>query len=329
MKKIMILIVLLCLIPAIAAAECVSITGGELIDSDTQLCAGEYTISNTIEIMADDIVFDCGDAILKSTSPISALLVNGRSGVTITNCEITGFANAIYLEDAEGNTIAGNQITNNNNGIVLHNSPENIIEQNIYLNNQRDLFEFTTEQKNDTAEEIPEDEDMQIILELEQKEKDAEETYNEIKELFSHHIRQSEDFIDINRTIVYNATDNSTTVKILITSKNKAMNYSYYEKIPKCMARYAKDIIFKDSNYKVIMNDPLIMWGFADPIVHEEIEYKLKDKQMTEECERLLEGFGFATGFEEPGKESNVEIFVGIILTVLVIFGVIYVKKMK
>ena len=328
MKKIMILIVLLCFIPAIAAAECVSITGGEMIDSDTQLCTGEYVISKTIEIMADNIVFDCGDAVLKSTSPISALLVKGRSGVTITNCEITGFANAIYLEGAEGNTIARNKITDNNNGIVIHNSPDNIIEQNIYLNNQRNVFEFTTEQKDDTAEEIPEEE-MQVIIELEQNEKETEDTYNEIKELFSHHIRQSENFIDINRTIVYNAADNSTTVKILITSKNKAINYSYYEKIPKCMARYAKEIIFKDSNYEVIMDDPLIMWGFADPIVQEEIEYQLKDKQLTEECERLLEGFGFATGFEDIEKESNLGIFIGIILTVLVIFGVIYVKKME
>ncbi|MCK5025121.1 MAG: right-handed parallel beta-helix repeat-containing protein [Nanoarchaeota archaeon] len=322
MKKIMIILMLLALVPVIAAQECLQLEGGEEISSDTLLCAGQYSIENTIEITADNILFDCGDAVLQGSSFISAILVKNKSGVTIRNCEITGFGNAIYLEDAEMNTISGNKITDNNNGIVLHNSPENIILQNIYLNNRRDVFEFTTEQKDNGVEN-----EMQISIELKQKENEAAESYNNIKELFSQYIDQSQETVVINRTIIYNATDNSTTIRISINPKTTAINYSYYEKIPKCMAIYAKEIVFKDTNYEVIVDDPIIRWNFAEPLVQEEIiSYKIK-KLLTEDCKKLLEGFGFATEFE---KESDYPfIILGILITMGTIVVVLYVRRIK
>ena len=257
---------------------------------------------------------------MQGSSFISAILVKEKSGVTIKNCEITGFGNAIYLEDAEMNTISGNKITDNNNGIVLHNSSDNIILQNIYLNNGRDVFEFTTEQKDNGIEN-----EMQIMLELKQKE--AAESYNTIKELFSQYIGQSQDQVTINRTIIYNETDNSTTILITLTPKITAINYSYYEKIPKCMAIYAKEIVFKDTNYEVIVDDPLIRWNFAEPLVQEEIiSYKIK-KMLSEDCKKLLEGFGFATEFK---KESDYPLIIlGIFITIGIVAVVLYVKRIE
>ena len=93
MKKIMILIALLCLIPAIAAADCVTISGGEKISKDTLLCSQTYDIDEGIEIIADNIEIDCGSARLEGKNVGSGIRIKSREGIAITNCNILYFEN--------------------------------------------------------------------------------------------------------------------------------------------------------------------------------------------------------------------------------------------
>jgi len=61
-----------------------------------------------------------------------------------------------------------------------------------------------------------------------------------------------------------------------------------YLNVPKCMAYNLNKIYFKNTNYRVIAQDPLILWQLSDVEDSVNIEYEL-DKQLETECERKLE----------------------------------------
>lgn len=306
------LILILLIIPFAYAQDCERLD--LRINESTILCRDVYNIDNTIEITADNITLDCDGSELRGSSPISGILLSGRQDVSITNCIITGFANGIYLEDSTQNTIANNNITGNNNGIVSIDSAANRFYSND-MDNARNTFEVTSPEEEITEEEPEEELEITIFLE-----ENNTERFNEIRQQFSGY---ADEYVKVERELLYNPEDNTTSVTLTITPERKADNYSYYEKIPKCMAQYAKDIIFRDTNYKVIADDPIIMWSFVDLEQQKEISYKVKDK-LSEDCRKLLEGFGIG---HFPEDEPDYSVITAIGVTLAVVLIILYIKR--
>ncbi len=325
MRLYILLIILVLLTSAAYAQECVRIIGGERINSSTLLCKGTYLIDTTIEITSDNIFLDCDMAQLKGTSPISAIIVEGKSGVRIRNCNISGFNNAIYLSNANENSITGNIITDNNNGIVLQNSPDNLIEQNTFQNNIRDIFNFTVE----LPEQEPQPEQIISQTQLQiQQEHESNQLFNDLKQRFEKYINTSKENILINRTFEYDEASNTTTVKIIISVSKEAVNFTYYEKIPKCFAIYTKEVVFKDTGFRVIHDDIIVRWDVSQISKEKIIEYAI-NKKIFKDCEELFEGFGFGEIYEETKKKNYAKNTFLIILSIIIIASVMFYKNKK
>jgi|GEM_PF-4317501 len=127
-------------------------TAGEYYQLDQDLAYLAAT-GNCLEITADDIILDCAGFTIDGidASSISGVYAETQGNITIVNCTITDFTNAIrfdtvanssimnstltscylgnalYLLNSTNNSIHNNQITNNNGGIYLSYSPNNSI----------------------------------------------------------------------------------------------------------------------------------------------------------------------------------------------------------
>ncbi|MEA3515025.1 MAG: NosD domain-containing protein [Nanoarchaeota archaeon] len=324
MKKILLLLFIILLSNSGLGKECLTVSEGLKIDDNTLLCRDTYFITTSIEIIKDNITIDCNNAEIIGNKENAGIKIESREGLIVKNCNISNFETGISIKDSKGIELINNIISNNINGVFIINSQNYSLEENIYLNNIKDVFNVSYA----TEKEPIQQPEQQIITEFQiQLEHESNQLFSELKQSFEKYINTSNDNILINRTIIYNATDNSTTIRISITPKITAINYSYYEKIPKCMAIYAKEIVFKDTNYEVIVDDPVIRWNFAEPLVQEEIiSYKIK-KMLSEDCKKLLKGFGFATEFKE--EKGYTSIILGILITISTIAVVLYVRRIK
>jgi len=72
-----------------------------------------------VQIVADDVVFDCNGHTLRNTTPTNwgtgVFAGDNRSNVTVRDCTLDGFGTGIYLSGsvepgAQGNTLRGNQV---------------------------------------------------------------------------------------------------------------------------------------------------------------------------------------------------------------------------
>ena len=326
MKRILLLLFIILLSNSGFAQECLRVSEGLSIDDNAVLCRDTYFITSSIEVIKDNITIDCNNAAIIGNKENAGIKMESREGLIIKNCNISNFETGISIEDSRGIELINNIISNNINGIFIINSRDYSLTDNVYLNNIKDVLNVSFIEEEEELDPEPQQKtETEIIVELEEN---TTAVFNEIKELFSQYINQSEEIITINRTFFYNETENSTTVKITITPKATAINYSYYEKIPKCMAMYAKEVIFRETNFKVIVDDPLIMWSFAELPSERERSYKVY-KQLSEDCKSLLEGFGIATGFEEAEARDYSTIILTIIISVLIVLGVITIKRMR
>ena len=116
---------------------CTIPTDGMTITSDTMFCSGTYNLPNGINIGADNIVLDCSGATLNATlsrpndtSPGSGIILSGRTGVTVKNCNVQGYEYGIHLHSSSNNILTGNNASSNWYGIFLLASSSNILTGN-------------------------------------------------------------------------------------------------------------------------------------------------------------------------------------------------------
>jgi hypothetical protein len=85
--------------------------------------------------------------------------------------------------------------------------------------------------------------------------------------------KQTENFIITDKS--YTRKDGRTTVTLVLSPRRPLKNFSVYEYIPKSAAQSAADITFKVQP-KVVQDDPLVVWHFAE--IHDPVDlsYELK-----------------------------------------------------
>src|SRR5574341_859731 len=130
MKKEVILMFLLVL--PMAAAECIEPTDGMTIRENILFCSSTYDIPNGITIGANDVVLDCGTAVLRGVVGESEIGIKAENvdHITIKNCNIVTFTQGIYLKNVTNSLIEENAILKNRIGIRMLDSYENIIREN-------------------------------------------------------------------------------------------------------------------------------------------------------------------------------------------------------
>jgi len=87
--------------------------------------------TSSIEITADNVTLDCNQHTITGSGSSNGINLVSRSGVTVKNCNVTGFSVGIKLDASNGNTLTGNTAnSNNSDGIVLFSSNGNTLTGN-------------------------------------------------------------------------------------------------------------------------------------------------------------------------------------------------------
>lgn len=106
------------------------------ITADTNL-TGDCT--GNIEITADNVTLNCGGHAVIGTGPGSGsgILLNGRSGVTVSECKVTNFDHGFNISSSDRNLFIKNSASNTfDQGFVLHTgADDNVLFKNTANNN--------------------------------------------------------------------------------------------------------------------------------------------------------------------------------------------------
>lgn len=75
----------------------------------------------------------------------------------------------------------------------------------------------------------------------------------------------------------------TSEIKTVVNVKENVTDLEVYLKIPKCMAKSIKEMDFDNKDFKVLIDDPLIMWHFKEVTSQENIIYRVK-KTVPKDC---------------------------------------------
>ncbi len=116
-------------------------TGTLNILTDTTLIQNH---NGEIDIGADNVILDCAGHSVTGKGSGTGINVDGRTGVTVRRCHVSGFELGVVLSSSSSNIIDGNWVQENglpgglSIGILLTGSPDNKISNNAVTGNGAD-----------------------------------------------------------------------------------------------------------------------------------------------------------------------------------------------
>jgi parallel beta-helix repeat protein len=305
---------------AVLSSACFAVTCGENVLADLKMAEDINCRTNGLIVGNNEITIDCDNHTITGLNGFSGIEADGKKGLTIKNCRITGFVRGVYFKDTNDSAIESNELRENENGIELRGSraidvsgngafANNIgIVRYFYTNVTAfdNTLDLNTEDTYDFNEVIPQTEEGNASEEPEQEVKDtpltAEELLNEtiyleyrlegvddelVRAKLDELGKTSKD-LEIKREITY--ADNKTKVVLTIIPKKRFKNLDIYDKIPKCFAMYVDLVVF-DKKPEVLASDPLIKWHFEELDVPTQLIY-FTPGMMPAECDAFFQAIG-------------------------------------
>ena len=121
-----------------------------------------------------------------------------------------------------------------------------------------------------------------------------------------------------------------TKGQINLNPKTEIDDLKIYLNIPKCMALHINKIHFKNKNYKVVSEDPLIFWQLSNTKDDFNIEYDL-DKELEQDCEDKISvltiGKPIEKNIDTINKPKNTIIYFFPLLILFLVIIIITNKK--
>jgi len=123
-----------------------------------------------------------------------------------------------------------------------------------------------------------------------------------------------------------------TTVTTTIVPKGVLTNAKVFLDIPKCMAEKLNEIAFKNKNYKVISDDPLIVWHFTELSNKIDLSYEISKDIDVEDCEKQSVILALAEQIEAMERGSSLatsywKLILAALIVPVVGFGIVYFHK--
>ncbi|MFP4401155.1 MAG: hypothetical protein ACLFPQ_04710, partial [Candidatus Woesearchaeota archaeon] len=112
----------------------------------------------------------------------------------------------------------------------------------------------------------------------------------------------------------YSVENEETLLSTKIVPDNELKDVEVYIEFPKCAAEYVDEIEFENENYKIVKDDPLVMWHFSEVNEDVELEYKVK-KPLDADCVAQLKTLPIA---DEIGLEIERFRFANILPIILI-----------
>lgn len=93
-------------------------------DSVNRIYTLTTDVGETIEIEEDNLTLDGAGYTVSGGNTGQGIYLNGRTGVTVKNLQISNFSNGIFLDNCFGNVLADNILTDNSYGVSMNDSEE-------------------------------------------------------------------------------------------------------------------------------------------------------------------------------------------------------------
>lgn len=130
----LVLVAAMLLFATLSGSQSLSATSGTLeISTDTTLTEDH---AGDIVVVADQVTLDCDGHEVTGTGSGIGILLEGRTGVTVKNCNVAGFTNGFMLSVSSFNLLVGNTSTGNSErGFFTTLSHDNILSKNTAMSN--------------------------------------------------------------------------------------------------------------------------------------------------------------------------------------------------
>ncbi|MBI4147948.1 hypothetical protein HY490_01525 [Candidatus Woesearchaeota archaeon] len=109
-------------------AECRELPS--VINESMTLCSETYDVTEGVVMSADNVVLDCGTAILRNTRQGRGIVAENRKSITIQNCNLVMFATGIYFRNVSRAMVTRTNFVKNDIAMMLEDSYENWIAGN-------------------------------------------------------------------------------------------------------------------------------------------------------------------------------------------------------
>lgn len=94
--------------------------------------------NNCLKITADEVTLDCQGNFIRGEDKGIGIYLDKVEKVTVQNCKVTDFEDAVWLESSQNNYIYKNTLTDNEgNGLVLRQSSNNHLAENVIDDNDK------------------------------------------------------------------------------------------------------------------------------------------------------------------------------------------------
>jgi len=111
-------------------ADCTELPATGRITEDTKLCSDTYDAPEGITIEADNIMLDCGTAVIRGNYlKGTGITISNRRNITITKCNVATYNVGVYIVNSSLIHMYDNALLKNDIGIRLFNAYENLIEK--------------------------------------------------------------------------------------------------------------------------------------------------------------------------------------------------------
>ncbi len=101
-----------------------------VVNESMTLCSDTYDAPDGVAIAANNIILDCGTAVLRGNRAGRGIIAENKQSITIKNCNIVTFATGMYFKNVSSAQITKNNLVKNDIGIMLEDSYENYIIDN-------------------------------------------------------------------------------------------------------------------------------------------------------------------------------------------------------
>lgn len=130
MKQIIWLAIGIMLIDMALGADCVELPQTGIITESTKLCSDTYDAPDGIRIESDNIMLDCGTAVIRGNYlKGTGITIANRRNITITRCNAATFNVGVYIANSSQVHLYDNALLKNDIGVRMYNAYENLIEK--------------------------------------------------------------------------------------------------------------------------------------------------------------------------------------------------------
>ncbi len=130
MKQIIWFIIGMILLNIALGADCAELPQTGLITENTKLCSDTYDAPDGIKIEADNIMLDCGTAVIRGNYlKGTGITIANHKNITITQCNIATYNVGVYITNSSQIHLYDNALLKNDIGVRMYNAYENLIEK--------------------------------------------------------------------------------------------------------------------------------------------------------------------------------------------------------